>query len=69
VRRRNKEAIRNAKEAMWRKYVEDADEKTIWQLKKYIDKPPSPYYIPTIDGETSNEGKSRQYKTAFRRSF
>jgi ribonuclease HI len=65
VRQRYKAAIQGAKDAMWRKYVEEADEKTIWQVKKYIDKPPSPYYIPTIEGETSNKGKSHQFKTTF----
>jgi hypothetical protein len=50
MRWRCKEEIQSTKEAMWRKYVEDADEKTIWQVKNYIDRPPSPYYIPTIEG-------------------
>jgi hypothetical protein len=45
--------------------VEQADEMTIWQVKKYIDKQPSPYYIPTINNATSNEGKASEFARTF----
>jgi hypothetical protein len=48
-RTRYKEEIRKAEDGKWKQFVEEADEKTIWMAKKYIDKPPSPYYIPTIN--------------------
>ena len=65
MRKRFKEEIRRAKEAKWREFVEEADEKSIWTVKKYIDKLLSPYYIPTINGATSNEGKASQFTAAF----
>jgi hypothetical protein len=41
LRRRYKMEIRVAKEKKWKEFVEEADEKTIWMVKKYIDKPPA----------------------------
>ena len=60
-----KREIRQAKNRKWKEFIEEADEKTIWLAKKYIDKPPSPYYIPTINGATSNEGKANEFKETF----
>ena len=60
-----KREIRQAKNRKWKEFIEEADEKTIWLAKRYIDKPPSPYYIPTINGATSNEGKANEFKETF----
>jgi len=57
--------IRKAKEAKWRQFIEEADEKTIWTAKKYIDSLPTPYYIPTINGATSNGDKAKEFMAAF----
>jgi hypothetical protein len=45
--------------------MEEADEKSIWTVKKYINKLPSPYYIPTINNLTSNEGKATEFINTF----
>jgi len=42
MKKRYKEEIRRAKELKWKEWVEEADEKTILTVKKYIDKAPSP---------------------------
>jgi ribonuclease HI len=65
TRKRYKDEIRGAKEKTWKTFVEEADEKSIWTVKKYIDKPPSPYYIPTINDSASNEGKAAEFANAF----
>jgi hypothetical protein len=59
--------MKRAKEKMWRDFVEEANERTIWTVKKYIDSTPTPAYIPTLNNEnaTSNEEKA----TAFRETF
>jgi len=62
---RYKGEIKAAKEKMWREFVEEADEKTIWMVKKYIDKLPTPHYIPTINNATSNSHKARELKNTF----
>jgi hypothetical protein len=65
MKKRYKEEIRRAKGLKWKEFVEEADEKTIWTVKKYIDKAPSLYYIPTINNATSNKGKASQLANAF----
>ena len=45
--------------------MEEADETTIWMAKKYIDKPPAPYYIPTIKNTTSNNHKAFEFTKIF----
>jgi endonuclease/exonuclease/phosphatase family metal-dependent hydrolase len=65
MRTRYKRAIKEAKQKTWQKFVEEADERTIWTVKKYINKPPSPYYIPTINNATSNDGKADEFARAF----
>ena len=64
-RRIYKEEIRKAKNKKWMQFVEEADERTIYTVKKYIDKPPSPHYIPTINNATSNEAKAHEFRKAF----
>ena len=57
--------IKKAKRKTWRSFVEKADEKTIWTLKKYMDSTPIPRYIPTINNATSNEDKAAAFKSTF----
>ena len=57
--------IKLAKERTWRQFVEDADERTIWTVKKYLDSMPTPYYIPTINSATSNEEKAAEFQANF----
>ena len=55
--------IRNAKYKAWREFVEAADEKTIWTIKKYMNSKPTQHYIPTINGTaTTNEEKASQFR-------
>src|SRR5579859_1214810 len=65
MRGRYKYEIKEAKRRTWETFVEEADERTIWTVKNYIDKPPSPYYIPTINNATSNEQKAIEFSAAF----
>ena len=65
MRNRYTDEIRKAKEKTWRDFVADADERTIWMVKKYIDETPSPFYIPTINNATSNERKAAEFSEAF----
>jgi peptide subunit release factor 1 (eRF1) len=65
MRQRYEEEITRAKEKTWRKLVEEADERSIWKVKNYIDKPPSPYYIPTINNATTTERKTAEFTKVF----
>jgi endonuclease/exonuclease/phosphatase family metal-dependent hydrolase len=65
MRAKYKHEIKKAKQKTWQKFVEEADERTIWTVKKYIDKPPSPYFIPTINSATSNEKKADEFARVF----
>ena len=60
-----KREIKKAKEKQWREFVEEADERSIWTVKKYIDSPPSPHYISTINNATSNEDKMEEFRATF----
>jgi ribonuclease HI len=58
--------IKRAKERMWRQFIEDADERTIWTAKKYLDSMPTPHYIPTLnDNANSNEEKAAEFQANF----
>ena len=55
--------VRNAKYNTWREFVEAADEKSIWTIKKYMDSKPTQHYIPTInETATTNEEKAIQFR-------
>src|SRR5271169_993367 len=59
-------AIKRAKRETWRNFVEQADEKTIWQVKKYTDSTPTTTYIPTLQGKAStNEEKATTFQKTF----
>ena len=58
--------IKKAKQKTWRNFVEKADEKTIWKVKKYMESVPTSTYIPTLNSyATSNEEKTKEFKEAF----
>jgi hypothetical protein len=51
---------------MWREFVENAEETTIWQIKKFIDTTPTPTYIPMLEGNAaSNEAKTAKFQATF----
>jgi hypothetical protein len=64
-RTKYKEEIRMAKDQKWKQFVQEVDEETIWLAKKYIDKAPSPDYIPSINQATSNQGKAHKFTLTF----
>jgi len=49
-------AIRHAKESKWREFLSEADDKSIFIVKKYIDSMPTISHIPMINGITSADG-------------
>jgi hypothetical protein len=58
--------IKKFKRNTWRKFVKEADEKTIWKLKKYMDSTPISSYIPTInETAASNDEKAEIFKSTF----
>jgi len=51
--------INQAKRDTWRKFVSEADERTIWQVKKYLDSQPTSTFVSTLNNQaTSNQQKS-----------
>jgi len=60
------EGIAQAKTSKWREYVNNADRKTIYQIKKYVTNIPTPTFIPTLnDHEATNEQKVTALRKAF----
>ena len=58
--------IKKYKRNMWRKFVKEADEKSIWQIKKYMDSIPISSYILTInETAASNDEKAEIFKETF----
>ena len=59
--------IKMAKQKMWREFVENADERTIWTVKKFMDMTPTPSYIPTLNNgqASSNAEKTTVFQTTF----
>jgi hypothetical protein len=58
--------IKKCKRNTWRKFVVEADEKTIWKLKKYMDSTPMSSYIPTInETAASNDEKAEIFRSTF----
>ena len=58
-------AVKRAKQRKWKEFVEEADERTIWIVKKYIDTAITPYYNSTIINAVSNDAKAAEFKAAF----
>ena len=46
--------IRQAKRDKWREFVNSANEKSIWQVKRYITSAPTPSFIPTLDEHSAS---------------
>jgi Endonuclease-reverse transcriptase len=58
--------IAKAKKAKWKDYVENADGKSIWQIKKYATNITTSSLIPTLDGNaTTHEAKIETFTRAF----
>src|SRR5216117_2534738 len=58
--------IARAKARKWKEYVNNANHKTIWQIKKYITNKPTSTFIPTLDGHAAtNEQKVSILRKAF----
>ena len=55
-----------AKAAKWKEYVDSADAKTIWQIKKYITNVPASTLIPTLDNHAA---MSEDMVTTLRKAF
>jgi primosomal protein N' len=62
-----KHEIRRAKEKIWRDFVMEANERTIWTVKKYMDSIPTPTYIPTLNNETATSNTEKVI--AFQETF
>jgi Reverse transcriptase (RNA-dependent DNA polymerase). len=45
--------------------VEEADERTIWTVKKYLDTKPTQQYIGKINNATSDSEKAQEFHTTF----
>src|SRR5947199_2115250 len=58
--------IAQAKTKKWKEFVDKADGKSIWQVKKYIANTPTSTFIPTINGNaTMHEQKAAAFQKAF----
>jgi hypothetical protein len=58
--------IKQAKEKTWREFTEQADERTIWQIKKYLTSTPTQPFIPTLDGDANcNQQKAESLRKVF----
>ena len=58
--------IAQAKRDKWREFVNGADEKTIWQVKKYATNIPVPSFVPMLDGCATSHS---QKVTLLQKSF
>ena len=59
-------AVKKAKRTHWRKYVNDADGKSIFKIKNYITNVSAPAFIPTLeDNAITHEQKVAVLKNAF----
>ena len=58
--------IERAKARKWKEYVNNADGKTIWQIKKYITNAPTSTFIPTLNGHAATY---EQKVNALQKSF
>jgi ribonuclease HI len=54
--------IRNAKHNTWKEFAGSADEKSIWNIKKYMNSKPTQHYIPTINTADTNEEKANRFR-------
>jgi hypothetical protein len=54
IKRIYERKLKKATEKTWREFTEQADERTIWLLKKYLTSTPSQPFIPTLDDTAAN---------------
>jgi hypothetical protein len=53
--------IKQAKDKTWREFTEQTDERTIWQIKKYLTTTPTQPFIPTqVDNHAANNGQKAE---------
>ena len=58
--------IRRAKEKKWREYVENADDKSIFEIQRYITNTPTQTMIPTLnDRAATHEEKIATLQASF----
>ena len=57
--------MKMAKRETWNNFVQNADARTIWILKDYMDTVPTNNYIPIIGDESSDEAKATKFQEAF----
>ena len=58
--------IEKARTDKWREFINTADEKTMYQINKYINSIPTPTFIPTLDtNAATNEEKIGTLRKAF----
>ena len=59
-------AIKKAKRETWNKFVKEADERSIWKIKKYMDNIQISTYVPMLNEHAAtNEEKTKELKEAF----
>jgi len=58
--------LKDAQRQTWRSFVEAADEKTIWNIKKYMNSMPTQHYIPTLNETVAkSEEKAQEFINTF----
>ena len=58
--------IAQAKVNKWKEFVDKADQKTIWQVQKYIANTPTSTFVPTLNEQAAmNDQKVEAFQTAF----
>ena len=57
--------IARAKTSKWKEYMDNADGKTIWQIKKYVTSTSTATYVPTLDNAATNKQKVNTFQKAF----
>lgn len=64
--RKYQQKLKDAQRQTWRNFVEAADERTIWKVKRYMNSLPMQQYIPTLnETATTNESKAHEFAKAF----
>ena len=65
-RREYQNKIKEAKRTTWRRFVKDADTRTIWQVNKYLNNLPTNTFVPTLNGQAiSNQQKADLFQQTF----
>ena len=64
-RNKYKREIKKAKKSTWQKFVTEANARTIWDLKKYMEGNTSYAMTPNIGNATSHDDKTAEFQHAF----